>query len=137
MCKGTVCQELPDAFVSASHELSQEYREIPARLDSGRECLCRPCAAEYLAQLNGISRSRASTAISFVVQSTGGLFPINHARRDCVRMLESGAAAGVIGARKPFARNWVSKTRSHSIWAGPRRKPARLAIAGRSRPAVP
>ena len=34
-----------------------------------------------------------------MVQSTGGLFPIEHARRDCVRMLESGPAAGVIGAQ--------------------------------------
>ena len=28
-----------------------------------------------------------------------GCFPIEHARRDCVRMLESGPAAGVIGAQ--------------------------------------
>jgi N-methylhydantoinase A len=35
----------------------------------------------------------------YVVQSTGGLFPAAHARVGCVRMLESGPAAGVIGAQ--------------------------------------
>ena len=34
-----------------------------------------------------------------VVQSTGGLFEMDQARRECVRMLESGPAAGVIGTR--------------------------------------
>ena len=34
-----------------------------------------------------------------VMQSTGGLFDSARARSECVRMLESGPAAGVIGAR--------------------------------------
>jgi N-methylhydantoinase A len=34
-----------------------------------------------------------------VVQSTGGLFDLDDARSSCIRMLESGPAAGVIGTR--------------------------------------
>ena len=39
----------------------------------------------------------------YIVQSTGGLFPVEHAKVGCVRMLESGPAAGVIGAAAVFA----------------------------------
>jgi N-methylhydantoinase A len=34
-----------------------------------------------------------------VVQSTGGLYSLGEAREDCVRMMESGPAAGVIGTQ--------------------------------------
>src|SRR5690606_40767742 len=34
-----------------------------------------------------------------IVQSTGGLFDIEEAQHSCIRMLESGPAAGVIGAK--------------------------------------
>src|SRR4029078_5530110 len=34
-----------------------------------------------------------------IVQSTGGLFDVGDARRSCIRMLESGPAAGVVGAK--------------------------------------
>ena len=34
-----------------------------------------------------------------VVQSTGGLYDGDRARRECIRMLESGPAAGVIGTQ--------------------------------------
>ena len=37
-----------------------------------------------------------------IVQSTGGLFDIEEAQDACIRMLESGPAAGVIGARNNF-----------------------------------
>ncbi|MGB9061562.1 MAG: hydantoinase/oxoprolinase family protein, partial [Pseudolabrys sp.] len=58
-----------------------------------------PRVAEYLAQLERHLKQQGFVGDFFVVQSTGGLFPIDHARRDCVRMLESGPAAGVIGAQ--------------------------------------
>ena len=32
-----------------------------------------------------------------IVQSTGGLFDVDEAQQSCIRMLESGPAAGVIG----------------------------------------
>ncbi len=34
-----------------------------------------------------------------IVQSTGGLFDVDDARRSCIRMLESGPAAGVVGTK--------------------------------------
>src|SRR6476661_2722528 len=97
--KELVKQELPDAFVSASHELSQEYREFERASTVVANAYVGPRVAEYLAQLERHLKQQGFGGDFFVVQSTGGLFPIDHARRDCVRMLESGPAAGVIGAQ--------------------------------------
>ena len=97
--KELVSQELPDAFVSASHELSQEYREFERASTVVANAYVGPRVAEYLAQLEHHLEKHGFSGDFFVVQSTGGLFPIDHARRDCVRMLESGPAAGVIGAQ--------------------------------------
>jgi N-methylhydantoinase A len=87
------------AFVSASHELSQEYREFERASTVVANAYVGPRVAEYLAQLERHLKQQGFGGNFFVVQSTGGLFPIEHARRDCVRMLESGPAAGVIGAQ--------------------------------------
>ena len=97
--KELVSQELPEAFVSASHELSQEYREFERASTVVANAYVGPRVAEYLAQLERHLEKHGFNGDFFVVQSTGGLFPIDHARRDCVRMLESGPAAGVIGAQ--------------------------------------
>jgi N-methylhydantoinase A len=97
--KELVKQEMPDAFVSASHELSQEYREFERASTVVANAYVGPRVAEYLAQLEQHLKKHGFGGDFFVVQSTGGLFPIEHARRDCVRMLESGPAAGVIGAQ--------------------------------------
>jgi N-methylhydantoinase A len=97
--KELVREELPNAFVSASHELSQEYREFERASTVVANAYVGPRVAEYLAQLERHLKQQGFGGDFFVVQSTGGLFPIEHARRDCVRMLESGPAAGVIGAQ--------------------------------------
>ena len=97
--KELVREELPDVFVSASHELSQEYREFERASTVVANAYVGPRVAEYLAQLERHLKKQGFGGDFFVVQSTGGLFPIEHARRDCVRMLESGPAAGVIGAQ--------------------------------------
>ena len=85
--------------MSASHELSQEYREFERASTVVANAYVGPRVAEYLAQLERHLKQQGFGGDFFVVQSTGGLFPIDHARRDCVRMLESGPAAGVIGAQ--------------------------------------
>ncbi len=97
--KEIVRQEIPGAFVSASHELSQEYREFERVSTVVANAYVGPRVSAYLSQLEDRLKKDGFGGDFFVVQSTGGLFPIEHARRDCVRMLESGPAAGVIGAQ--------------------------------------
>jgi N-methylhydantoinase A len=92
-------EALPDAFVSASHELSQEYREFERASTVAANAYIGPRVDAYLGQLDAYLTGKGFGGAFYVVQSTGGLFPVEHARRDCVRMLESGPAAGVIGAQ--------------------------------------
>lgn len=97
--KEIVQEELPGTFVSASHELSQEYREFERVSTVAANAYVGPRVAAYLGELEGHLEAAGFRGSFYAVQSTGGLFPIAHARRDCVRMLESGPAAGVIGAQ--------------------------------------
>jgi N-methylhydantoinase A len=97
--KEIVLEELPGTFVSASHELSQEYREFERVSTVAANAYVGPRVAAYLGELETHLSDAGFRGSFYAVQSTGGLFPISHARRDCVRMLESGPAAGVIGAQ--------------------------------------
>ena len=92
-------EELPGVFVTASHELSQEYREFERVSTVAANAYVGPRVATYLGELSEHLERQGFGGAFFVVQSTGGLFPVEHARRDCVRMLESGPAAGVIGTQ--------------------------------------
>ena len=94
-----VQQELPGAFVSTSHELSQEYREFERASTVAANAYIGPRVNAYLGELDTHLHEQGFGGAFYVVQSTGGLYPVVHARRDCVRMLESGPAAGVIGTQ--------------------------------------
>ena len=92
-------EELPGAFVCASHELSQEYREFERVSTAVANAYVGPRVSEYLGQLEDHLSGKGFDGDFYIVQSTGGLFPVEHAKVGCVRMLESGPAAGVIGAQ--------------------------------------
>ena len=94
-----VREEMPDVFVTASHELSQEYREFERVSTVASNAYVGPRVSAYLGELQSHLTKQGFPGDFYAVQSTGGLFPVNHARRECVRMLESGPAAGVIGAQ--------------------------------------
>ncbi len=97
--KAILQEEIPGAFVTASHELSQEYREFERVSTAVANAYVGPRVSEYLGELEHHLSDKGFAGDFYAVQSTGGLFPVEHARRDCVRMLESGPAAGVIGAQ--------------------------------------
>ena len=97
--RAIVAEELPDAFISTSHELSQEYREFERASTTVANAYIGPRVGTYLGQLEEHLTEKGFDGSFYAVQSTGGLFPIGQARRECVRMLESGPAAGVIGAQ--------------------------------------
>jgi N-methylhydantoinase A len=97
--KRMVQAALPNAFVSASHELSQEYREFERVSTVAANAYVGPRVSAYLGELETHLHDRGFSGEFYAVQSTGGLFPVAHARAECVRMLESGPAAGVIGTQ--------------------------------------
>ncbi len=97
--KAIVQKRLPKAFVSASYELSQEYREFERTSTVVANAFIGPRVSQYIAGIDRHIRSEGFNGSFLVVQSTGGLYESHQAQVQCVRMLESGPAAGVIGAR--------------------------------------
>jgi N-methylhydantoinase A len=95
---------LPGAFVTTSNELSQEYREFERTSTVCANAYVGPRVSAYLSEIDARLAREDFRGGFFVVQSSGGLFDIAHARRECIRMLESGPAAGVIGTRDVCAR---------------------------------
>ncbi|HUZ74381.1 MAG TPA: hydantoinase/oxoprolinase family protein [Stellaceae bacterium] len=89
----------PRLFVTASHELSQEYREFERTSTVAANAYIGPRVRRYLGELTSHLAAAGFGRGFFVVQSTGGLFDAGEAQRACIRMLESGPAAGVIGTR--------------------------------------
>jgi len=92
-------EELPDAFVSTSHELSQEYREFERCSTVVANAYIGPKVKSYIGGIAERIRADGFDGSFLVVQSTGGLYDGEQAQRQCVRMLESGPAAGVIGTQ--------------------------------------
>jgi N-methylhydantoinase A len=89
----------PGLFVTASHELSQEYREFERTSTVAANAYVGPRVRRYLGEMQGHLREAEFAGNFFIVQSSGGLFDIADAQRACIRMLESGPAAGVIGTK--------------------------------------
>jgi len=89
----------PQMFVSASHELSQEYREFERCSTVAANAYIGPRVRAYLGEIDGHLREEGCKGSFLVVQSTGGLYEADQAQEHCVRMMESGPAAGVIGTR--------------------------------------
>ncbi|MDI1347013.1 MAG: hydantoinase/oxoprolinase family protein [Pseudolabrys sp.] len=97
--KEIVEKAFPDLFVTASHELSQEYREYERTSTTAANAYVGPRVRSYLSEMGTHLGDTGFTGTFLVVQSTGGLFDIEEAQNSCIRMLESGPAAGVIGSK--------------------------------------
>jgi len=97
--RAIVQQRLPRAFVSASHELSQEYREFERCSTTVANAYIGPRVRDYVAGIDRHLKDAGFKGAFMLVQSTGGLYESRQAQAQCVRMLESGPAAGVIGAQ--------------------------------------
>jgi len=96
--KQIVQQRLPHVFVTASHELSQEYREFERCSTTVANAYVGPIVSRYVGEIETRLQREGFEGSFLLVQSTGGLYASGQARRECVRMLESGPAAGVVGA---------------------------------------
>ena len=89
----------PDMFVSASHELSREYREFERCSTVVANAYIGPKVRRYLGEIEEHITQAGFGGSFLVVQSTGGLYAAEQAKSQCIRMLESGPAAGVIGTK--------------------------------------
>jgi len=97
--RAIVRERLPHVFVTASHELSQEYREFERCSTVAANAYIGPVVSEYVSGIDEHLERSGFRGSFLLVQSTGGLYESHQAKIQCVRMLESGPAAGVIGAQ--------------------------------------
>src|SRR5580704_8979151 len=97
--KEILSSRLPGVFISASHELSQEYREFERTSTVAANAYIGPKVRGYIGEIDDHIRKADFKGSFLIVQSTGGLYESEQAQSQCVRMLESGPAAGVIGTQ--------------------------------------
>ena len=90
---------IPACSSSASHELSQEYREFERCSTVVANAYIGPKVRQYVGEIDQHIRKAGFHGSFLIVQSTGGLYEAEQAQTQCVRMLESGPAAGVIGTQ--------------------------------------
>ncbi len=97
--KAIIEQSHPQLFVTASHELSQEYREFERTSTAAANAYVGPRVRRYLGEMGEHLEAAGFGGEFLIVQSTGGLFGVDEAQSACIKMLESGPAAGVIGTK--------------------------------------
>ncbi|PZX10658.1 N-methylhydantoinase A [Palleronia aestuarii] len=88
----------PDVHLSLSHELLPEEGEYPRTSTCVINAYVQPVIAHYVARLSEMMRERDISAPLFFMQSNGGLIPAEIAAEQPIHIIESGPAAGVIGA---------------------------------------
>lgn len=92
-------QRLPNCFVTASHELTREYREFERTSTVASNAYVGPRVTEYVGNLDSQLDEQNFSGHFYLMQSNGGLVGSGEARRNCISLVESGPAGGVIGSQ--------------------------------------
>jgi N-methylhydantoinase A len=90
-------EQNPRLFVTASHELSREYREYERTSTTAANAYVGPIVSRYLTDLEQRLDGEGFKGSLLIMQSSGGLYDVGTARRQCIQMMESGPAGGVVG----------------------------------------
>jgi N-methylhydantoinase A len=96
--KAIVAKHAPGLFVSCSHEvwpIIREYERTSTAIISG---YVQPKVANYLTRLQGALAEVGVPAELKVTKSNGGVMSAENGKSNCVQMILSGTASGVIGA---------------------------------------
>jgi N-methylhydantoinase A len=92
-------EALPGAFITASHHVSREQREYERTSTVAANAYVGPRVSTYLARLERHLEDDGFTGNLLIMQSSGGLCDVATAREQCIQMLESGPAAGVVASK--------------------------------------
>lgn len=93
-----LAEELPGVPVSLSSEVAPEFREYLRASTTVINAVIRPVVERYLERIEARLAGAGIGAKLLVMQSSGGVFSSEAARRRPVFMVESGPAAGVIAS---------------------------------------
>ena len=92
-------EELPDAFLSAGHEIAPEFREYERLSTVVLNAYLGPVMARYIEALSPRLEALGMTATPHLTQSNGGVIGFATAARLAVRTVLSGPSTGVVGAQ--------------------------------------
>jgi N-methylhydantoinase A len=91
-------REFPELPISLSSDLASEFREFPRACTAIINSGLMPTASRYLARLDAQLAERKIVGTRLVMQSNGGSADFSHSAQRPVFLIESGPAAGVVGA---------------------------------------
>jgi N-methylhydantoinase A len=92
-----LAEELPGVAISASHRLTQEWREYERTSTTVVNAYVQPIVDRYLGRFREGLAGRGFRGQVLITQSNGGAFSLEAARSKPVHTIESGPAAGAVG----------------------------------------
>jgi N-methylhydantoinase A len=91
-------REFPDLDVSISSDVAPEIREYERASTTAANAYVRPVMESYLHRLSEALEKAGVAGVLFVMLSNGGVTHADTAAAVPIRLIESGPAAGVLGA---------------------------------------
>lgn len=88
----------PEVTVTASHEVTKEWREYERTNTTALNAYVQPAAATYVNKLNNKLTDFNTHSNNFIMQSNGGTTTFEEAKKTPINMVESGPVAGIYGA---------------------------------------
>ncbi len=98
--RDALTDSLPGVPVSISSEITREWREYERSSTTVLNAYVQPTVERYLDSLELRLRESGLASAPRIVQSNGGTTSVGAARRRPISLVESGPAAGVIGAAR-------------------------------------
>ncbi|HEY0294827.1 MAG TPA: hydantoinase/oxoprolinase family protein, partial [Bordetella sp.] len=96
--KALIQSAIPGMFVSCSHEVWPIIREYERTLTAVIGGYVQPRVSHYLTSLQGALKQAGVGVDLKVTKSNGGVMSAEYGKNNCVQMILSGTASGVIGA---------------------------------------
>jgi 5-oxoprolinase (ATP-hydrolysing) len=95
--KEILLEEMPDVYLSISHEVLPLYREFERFSSVALNAYVGPKVARYVARFDEALREGGFTHSLQLMQSSGGMASVESAAQSPVNLLMSGPVAGLIG----------------------------------------
>ena len=95
---GLIKKLWPEAAVTASYEVTKEWREYERTSTTVLNSYVKPIAATYVNRLHNKLVENKTDSQNYIMQSNGGTTTFNSAKQTPINMVESGPVAGIYGA---------------------------------------
>lgn len=88
----------PDVAVTASHEVTREWREYERTSTTVLNSYVKPIASSYVNRLENELNKVGNKSNKYIMQSNGGTTTFEQSKQTPINMVESGPVAGIYGS---------------------------------------